>query len=474
MPSSDSRDLTNSRDLQRRLKKLSKSELTQLLLELHGRHEEVDAFIDLFLLRRSPSALAANLSERIQAIGQSRQFIRYGETFGYAAQLQQLLQDIEASLMEDYPLQACDILAEFIITHEKVFVRSDDSAGAISDVYREAVSTMARAITSARRRQRFPEGYWLSRFAEWRDRDAGNLLLGLLASDKSCFTDSELSQLAWRYERQLRQAVKKGLAPQDDYFREALTGLQGAAQALNDPDLYAQAVKLAYPELSDFLKIELAENYLKASEPDKALACLDTPEADSPDLLKIRLLAYEQLGDRANKRDALQRLFNLEPTPEHLQALLHLAPREEREEIIDDAIQSAEQAGDGALAASLLLELQQPQRALALLQQQGEALQQYYHGDLLALAERFKENRIVLGAILCYRALLEDILNRSYAKAYAYAADYIKELTELDAAGPDYQSTPDHSAFLVALRRTHPDKTGFWSRVDGSVLLRSV
>jgi hypothetical protein len=90
----------------------------------------------------------------------------------------------------------------------------------------------------------------------------------------------------------------------------------------------------------------------------------------------------------------------------------------------------------------------------------GEA---YY--DLVPLAQVLEQKGRLLGAIVCYRALLVAILARAYARAYGHAADYLLALRLLDAQVRDYGALNTHEAFESSIRSAHKRKVAFWSRI---------
>ena len=78
-----------------------------------------------------------------------------------------------------------------------------------------------------------------------------------------------------------------------------------------------------------------------------------------------------------------------------------------------------------------------------------------------------ENKRRLLGAVVCYRALLLAILARGYARAYKHAAEYLRALRRLDAQVDDYVSFPTHEAFESSLRDAHGRNIGFWNRIRG-------
>ena len=84
---------------------------------------------------------------------------------------------------------------------------------------------------------------------------------------------------------------------------------------------------------------------------------------------------------------------------------------------------------------------------------------------LVPLAQVLEKNGRLLGAIVCYRALLVAILARGYARAYGHAAEYLRALRRLDAQVGNYASLSTHQAFESSIRSAHGRKVSFWNRI---------
>ncbi len=89
----------------------------------------------------------------------------------------------------------------------------------------------------------------------------------------------------------------------------------------------------------------------------------------------------------------------------------------------------------------------------------------YYH---LTPAANALEADHPLAATLVRRAIILDSLQNSRSKRYGYAATHLAECDISDGQINDYQSHPTHSAFIEKLRKLHPRKSAFWSRVTGT------
>lgn len=116
--------------------------------------------------------------------------------------------------------------------------------------------------------------------------------------------------------------------------------------------------------------------------------------------------------------------------------------------------------------AQLLLALKDDQSAEVLLIARHASVRGEQYARLVPLAETLKKNGRLIGAVVCYRALLVGILARAYARAYSHAAEYLQALRRLDSQIHDYDSLPTHETFEASLRRAHARKASFWNRVD--------
>ena len=63
-------------------------------------------------------------------------------------------------------------------------------------------------------------------------------------------------------------------------------------------------------------------------------------------------------------------------------------------------------------------------------------------------------------------ALLDAILTRGYAKAYADAARYLRELRATAPQIKDFHRLPTHADYERSLRIVHGRKTSFWQRLS--------
>jgi hypothetical protein len=88
------------------------------------------------------------------------------------------------------------------------------------------------------------------------------------------------------------------------------------------------------------------------------------------------------------------------------------------------------------------------------------------YGTLVPLAQALEERQLWVGATAVYRALLNAILARAYARAYGHAARYWLRLQAMAAPGISLAPLEPHAVFADTVRTLHARKVRFWQCVQ--------
>jgi len=102
------------------------------------------------------------------------------------------------------PKHAFEVVDRFLATAESVLNRVDDSGGAVGEIFRQAVLLW---LTAAKARQEANVD-WLERVYQLYQQNDYGVLDPLLPNAHLLLTQDQLKQLAWRYENELRKALK--------------------------------------------------------------------------------------------------------------------------------------------------------------------------------------------------------------------------------------------------------------------------
>ena len=114
----------------------------------------------------------------------------------------------------------------------------------------------------------------------------------------------------------------------------------------------------------------------------------------------------------------------------------------------------------------MLLLVGRVNRAEAVLLETPEQFSSMHYGALLNWVKIFAEEHKPLAQVVCYRALLNDLLDRGYTRAYRHGASYFHKLLALDKVIDDYHGLEDAQAFIHGLQTRHWRKRSFWELAD--------
>lgn len=450
------------------IKELNSEELGDIVSSVYGMSKDVDERIEFMLLKNNSVELAKQLKKRIQSIKREQKFIGYREGQEFVFRLDGIVDDI-ASIVEGQPKIGFELIDLFISTHEGVYNRSDDSNGIIGDCYTDAVSIWIIAASLWRKDKKLPEVDWQARILENFDKNEYAVWDSLLPNCHIVLTVDELKQLAWRFENEARQAVKnsRDTKKYNVECAHASIGLSSVARALGDVGLYERSVLIGSPEPNSLQKANIAEFCLSVDDASSALKWLEGEWEPHRKSEQQRLLdnCYQMLGQLDSVVDLRREIYSLTPSYENLQDLLEVASEEEQGDLLSSAVKRALAIPDLFRAVEMLIKLGAMNEAELRVLENSADLSGVFYTSLIAWASSFTKAEHYLPAILCYRALLEDILNGGRSTAYKHAAKYYNSLKKLDAKITDYKSYPNIAQYNDLLWEKHSRKYSFWERV---------
>ncbi|MFP5407357.1 MAG: DUF6880 family protein [Gammaproteobacteria bacterium] len=173
-----------------------------------------------------------------------------------------------------------------------------------------------------------------------------------------------------------------------------------------------------------------------------------------------------RLGRFGESAPILQQMFERTLSVFDLQCWLEHLPEPARPDALARARQLALDHEDPATAAILLIELDDPAMAESRLLVEPKRVDGRAYDALAPLAEALRAHQRVRGETVVFRALLEAILVRGYARAYPHGARYWSRLEEIAKSGAALAPLQSHADFEAAIRARHGRKWSFWARVS--------
>jgi hypothetical protein len=467
-PGSSPADPTLER-LRTRLASASKEELAALVERLAVGSEELASRIDYVT---DPSAAAKALQRKITALRGGKRFIAYGECRQVAAEIATIASDIRADVLPRDPDRAAALAEKLFCLDQVIFERADDSGGCIGDELRAACMLWLETAAAVRAMNTDSGKDWPVVLYKFYQANDYGVREPLLEQAHRLLRGEELRALAARFEDDARgmiDAEKAGKVKRYHVFgTSSAMGL--VARALRDPKLYEQSILVHSPEPNGLQANDIAEQYLICGDGAGALRWLSVPCPATVQAERLDLMdrAYELLGDRDRQVEVRTEGYRRAPGIHSYRALEELLPVGERSALRARACQEAKTSQYVATAAELLFALEEPVQAEQLIVDRNGELDGRNYVLLTALVKTAKANGRLLASALIWRALIDAILARGYAKAYGHAARYLLELRAISGSVVDYRGLPSHESYEGTLHLAHGRKASFWGRLSST------
>ncbi len=400
--------------------------------------------------------MTTEVTQQITALGRSRRFVGYRESFALAGELRELLAAIRERILPDLPARAFELADAFIRADSRVFERLDDSAGIVGDAFRDACLLWLDAAAQSRK-----DEDWVERIhALAADNDYG-VRDPLLPNASRLLSEHELRRLARRYEEE-----GKAAGSDRDTAHDRWVNLGEVAKALRDPALLERAGVAWGYALNDRHQLEIARHCVEWGQIDEALARLESIAEGDYSRDSLLLDCYEKKGNRNMQIRLVWRLFEAVPDIELHARLLALVPVGEQGATRRRAREIAFHSPGTNSAIEFLLRAGWEDDAERIAIERRSDLDGQHYPALLELGELAANAKRPRIEVVCYRNLLRSILEDRRSKAYGHADKYFKRLVRLDDAIDDYGPLIDHARFVEELRLDHGRKSAFWGRVE--------
>lgn len=446
------------------MRELPQEVLASLLAELAAAHPAVARRLTRHTLAPEPARLAAVFRARLQDVTEPQRFLHRGSASHFGRELEAWLEQVERELLPLDPVRAHALADAFLANDACFFEQADDSNGAIGDAVRAGCRLWLRA---AKVQTQTDTAHWIERVYALTQADDYGAREALLAHADLLFDETGLRRLARRFEPDLERALRAREEGQRDYgLYKAVAAISLIADVLRDPDLSTRTTLRLSPKPNVLQKEQIAERYLRFGRPQEALAWLDG-HWESHEDRRERLLAEAHcaLGDTVRLSTLRQAIFERTGSPADFDAWRQSLAPAPQAHAVEVARQRANCLDDLTAGANLLLALDDDAAAQALLLNRRARVCGDAYYSLLPLAQVLEQKGRLLGAVICYRALLTSILVRGYAKAYGHGAEYLRVLRRLDMQIMNYGALDEHHAFEQTIRRAHARKSSFWNRI---------
>ncbi len=449
---------------------LGPEKLAKMLLKEAEKSDALSRSIELSLAARgSVKELAKHLRRKFKQSIKKNYFIGKGGSFEYSNELDDLRSTITDKILPKDPETAAQLLEEFIELHTKAFYVADDSYGAISDVFRQAVKDWGKAWSRGQR----TDTTTLARkvYAKHLANDYGVYDEIVPAFGEALGENglAVLEQLA------LQELKKLPPLPEDDKARlfdktwsaRCRIGhiMEGIADLRKDPDSFIEAVRILGRET--IYGVEIAERLMEADRFNEALEWLSNNSGvqrkyEIPYLKAKCLIA---LGRKNDARDVLWKHFLQTFDSEAYKKAFSLAKAEEHEQLQREALAAASQSSRLIEALSFLIAEGFLREAASLVLERWQEIDGSVYTTLGAISKELA-NTYPLPALVLHRLMAEAVLEKGVSKYYGYAVRDLRAAERLGSAVTEWHGFKNNDEYLQELRVRHRLKKVFWEKYE--------
>ncbi|MBT7307789.1 MAG: hypothetical protein HN842_06200 [Gammaproteobacteria bacterium] len=437
---------------------LGAERLAEELLSLANHFEQVDERIDYITTSRAQNLV--RFKGQLDALIEEGGFYDWREVSQFADRLSQLLDNLRESV-ED-PCEGIRWVAYFYEKDGEVMESCDDSGGDVGMVFMVDARDLFVEFAQACKNQEFT-AQTLLELARQDEYGVRHDLIDVAGRVLSA------PWMRWMVEK-LQMIIEEdgeGWAASQAPFQ-----LQSLARQLEDAPLFEATCRLQ--PLSFNRCLEIAKVYLQCAEVEQAESWVERAEREfssangfrSSEYQSIRKEIYHLQGNVEEEGRVAWEIFRSSRSVAALDLLLETLGEGEREAVIAGECEQIIESTTERLVESdlsFLLELEKIEWAERYLLARAAQLKEVYYVFLTAWVEPLKGRPVI--ASLIYRALLDDILERGYTKAYHHGVDYWMVLQQLSHKVESWAPYRTHVEYQRGVEKRHGRKRSFWGQV---------
>lgn len=389
-------------------------------------------------------------------------FYGYAGSSSFAYELRLLREGIETHLLETEPESTLKITGKIIQADGKLIEKVDDSDGSVGyELNSFCILWLEAAVLCP-----VPEKGWISQIIEFADGDEYGCRNEFLPNVQILLSAENMQSLYDFYKERYT-----GNTDGDSPYRILgnAVNMGQVAKAMGNPELYEESVRIHSKDFNNMQILDILSFYLKQDRLDHVLKAIEDTvweERFQTEMLALKEKVFQKKGDPGALEEIHKQQFFHFRSADMLKIYLKNLDDESRNAAVNEALEYAINDSDLVRGLEILLDYHHYETALKLILQRMDEFDNTFYSSLLGLLKQLKGKQQFSLEILIYRALLSDILNRAYSKAYRYAADYYHNLVRLDKKIDVYPAKMEsNESFMEGIKAKHFRKYSFWKRV---------
>ncbi|SCX32066.1 hypothetical protein DSM25558_5375 [Agrobacterium sp. DSM 25558] len=428
----------------------------------------------------SSADVSREVRKRLSSIMRARTFIDWRKVKAMKTDLETQRKTIIDTVALHDPVEAFELIWQFLAVADPLFGRSDDGSGSLIQSFHQACND-AGAIAKAANIDIDVLAEKI--FKALQDNGYGQFdrlitaMIPALENDglrhlRALFVtwSKEPKEKARKTDRTVISWSSAGAIYEEVYGNHNdLTiriALQEIADALGDVDAYI-AQQPEKTHAAPMVAADIAHRLVSAGRAEEALKALDKVDTngrtDVPfewELARIEVL--EALGRGEEAQAFRWRCFEQSLHDEHLRAYVRRLPDFDDIEAEAKAFGYAQAFPNVHRALHFFLRWPSPAEAANLVMKREAELDGDLYGLMTAVADALSAKH-PLAATVVLRSMIDFTLRSGRSSRYKHAARHLAECRSLASQIKDFGSIQSNDAYVADLKREHGRKSGFWS-----------
>ncbi|MGV1755080.1 DUF6880 family protein [Agrobacterium sp. CG674] len=441
----------------------------RLRMEIAGNHSSAD--------------VSREVRKRLSSIMRARTFIDWRKVKAMKMDLETQRKTIVDTVALHDPVEAFELIWQFLAVAAPLFGRSDDGSGSLIQSFHQACND-AGAIAKAANIDIDVLAEKI--FKALQDNGYGQFdrlitaMVPALKNDglerlRALFVtwSKEPEEKARKTDRTVIGRSSAGAIYEEVYGNHNdLTiriALQEIADALGDVDAYI-AQQPEKTRAAPMVAADIAHRLVSAGRAEEALKALDkvdtSERTDVPfewELARIEVL--EALGRGEEAQAFRWRCFEQSLNDEHLRAYVRRLPDFDDLEAEAKAFSYAQAFPNVHRALHFFLRWPSPAEAAKVVMKREAELDGDLYGLMTPAADALSAKH-PLAATVVLRSMVDFTLRSGRSSRYKHAARHLAECRSLASQIKDFGSIQSNDAYVADLKREHGRKSGFWSLVQ--------
>lgn len=451
---------------------LGPEKLAKMLMKEAEKSDALSRRINLSLAARdSVETLAKHLRRSFKSCIKKKYFIGKGGSFEYSHELDDLRATIVEKIFPQAPETAAALLEEFIELHTKAFYVADDSYGAISNVFRQAVQDWGNAWSRVRVQGKDTTALPRKVYDKHITNDYG-IYDEIVPAFGEALGENGLAVLE---KLALGELKKLPSIPDDDRARRHDENwsdrcrichiMKGIADIRKNPDSFIEAVRILGRDTIH--GIEIAERLIDACRFEEALEWLNrnTGVQRTYEIPYLKAKCLIALGRKDEARGVLWKHFLQTFASEAYKEALSLAKPEDIKQMQREALTSASKSHKLLYALSFLAEEGFLQEASSLVLERWKEIDGSVYTTLGDIAKKLAKD-YPLSAVVLHRLMAEAVLDKGISKYYGYAVRDLRSAERLDLEVTEWHGFKNNEEYIHELRGRHRLKKSLWERYE--------